>query len=219
MQQILIRHGQSVSNFEGRVQGRDDVPLSPLGVRQAEAVAAWAGGLEGVAEIWSSPLQRARETAAPIARALALDLHICDELAELHAGVFQGHLWDDLERTFPEAVARWRSGDPDYAIPGGESRAALAARGRRALETLAGRRVGTMIVVAHGGVLTAALGLLLGPRHPLLAAAAMRPFTRLPALDNASVSRVRWPGPELLAFNETGHLADLAGEAPGDRIV
>ena len=170
--QYLIRHGESLSNAEGRVQGRADVPLSPLGRRQAEALAGWARGLDRVAEIWSSPLERARATAAPIAAALGLEVHICAELAELHAGVFQGHFWDDLERMFPDAVARWRSGDPDYAIPGGESRSALAARGRGALEALAGRAAGEMIVVAHGGVLTAALGLLLGPRHPLLAAAA-----------------------------------------------
>jgi probable phosphoglycerate mutase len=217
--QYLIRHGESLSNAEGRVQGRYDVPLSPLGRRQAEALAGWARGLDGVAEIWSSPLERARATAAPIAAALGLEVRICADLAELHAGVFQGHFWDDLERMFPEAVARWRSGDPDYVIPGGESRAALAARGRGAIEALAGRDAGKMIVVAHGGVLTAALGLLLGPRHPLLAAAAARPFTRLPALDNASVSLVQWPGPDLLAFNDTAHLADMVAAGRGDEAV
>jgi len=214
--QYLIRHGQSISNSEGRVQGRADVPLSPLGRRQAEALAVWARGCPGIAEVWSSPLVRARATAAPIAAVLGLEVRICDELAELHAGVFQGHFWDDLERMFPEAVARWRAGDPDYAIPGGESRAALAARGRAAIEALAARDVGGMIVVAHGGVLTAALGLLIGPRHPLLAAAAERPFTRLPALDNASVSLVQWPGPELLAFNDTAHLAEVVAAGHGD---
>jgi len=211
--QYLIRHGESLSNAEGRVQGRADVPLSPLGRRQAEVLAGWARRLDGVTEIWSSPLVRARATAAPMAEALGLEVQVCEELAELHAGVFQGHFWDDLERMFPDAVARWRSGDPDYAIPGGESRAALAARGRAALEDLAGRDAKAMIVVAHGGVLTAALGLLLGPRHPLLAAAAARPFTRLPALDNASVSLVQWPGPDLLAFNETGHLTGVGAAA------
>jgi broad specificity phosphatase PhoE len=217
--QYLIRHGQSVSNSEGRVQGRADVPLSSLGVRQAEVLAGWARGLEGVAEIWSSPLERARSTAAPIAAALGLEVRICDELAELHAGVFQGHLWEDLETMFPAEVARWRSGDLDYAIPGGESRAALAARGRAALETLATRPAREMIVVAHGGVLTAALGMLLGPRHPLLAAAAERPFTRLPALDNCSVSILEWPGPELLAFNDTTHLVDRVVAGRGDEAV
>ena len=67
---------------------------------------------------------------------------------------------------------------------------------------------------AHGGILTAALGGLLGRRHPLLAAAAERPFTKLPALDNCSVSVLEWPGPELHAFNDTAHLAVRGNSQP-----
>lgn len=221
MLQYLIRHGESVSNAAGRVQGQEDVELSALGLRQADAVAAWSRGLvgpggAGVDEIWSSPLSRARETAERIAAALGLPLRLDDTLRELHAGIFQGHLWADLEVRFPAEVARWRSGDADYAIPGGESRSALAARGRAALEALAARPVRSMIVVAHGGILTAALGSLVGRSHPLLAAVAERPFTRLPALDNCSVTTLGWPGPELVAFNETAHLgaADAGARAP-----
>ena len=211
MRQYLVRHGESVYNVESRVQGQADVALSGLGRRQADALAAWARSLPAdvmIDEIWSSPLARARETAAAIASALGLPLLIEEGLAELHAGIFQGHLWADLEEAFPEEVARWRSGDAEYAIPGGESRAGLAARGRAALEMLAERPARHMIVVAHGGVLTAALGSLLGRTHPLLAQAAERPFTKLPALANASLTLLDWPGPELVAFNETGHLAE-----------
>lgn len=219
MLQYLIRHGESVSNAAGRVQGQEDVALSAIGLRQADAVAAWSRGGEGpgaagVDEVWSSPLTRARETAERIATALGLPLRTDDALRELHAGIFQGHLWADLEVRFPEEVARWRSGDADYAIPGGESRTQLAARGRAAIEALAARPVRAMIVVAHGGILTAALGSLVGRSHPLLAAAAERPFTRLPALANCSVTTVRWPGPDLVAFNETAHLQERAGTEP-----
>ena len=217
MLQYLVRHGQSVSNVEERVQGQEDVGLSPLGREQAAACAAWArrvGVTGGVAEVWASPLERARDTAAAIAAATGLPLRIADDLRELHAGIFQGHLWADLETRFPEEVKRWRGGDVDYRIPGGESRADLAARGRAALERLSRRDVPAMIVVAHGGILTAALGSLLGTSHPLLAAAAMRPFTKLPALANASVSLLEWPGPALLRFNDTAHLGDAdAGPA------
>lgn len=212
MRQYLVRHGESLFNVEARVQGQADVPLSDTGRGQAAALAAWARSLPPdvtIDEIWSSPLARARDTAAVIASALGLPLCIEDRLAELHAGVFQGHLWADLETAFPAEVARWRSGDVDYAIPGGESRAMLAARGRAALESLARRPARHMIVVAHGGVLTAALGSLLGRSHPLLAQAAERPFTKLPALGNASLTLLDWPGPDLVAFNDTGHLAGL----------
>ena len=211
MRQFLVRHGESVSNLEGRVQGQEDVELSPLGREQARRVADWARGLAAttaIGEIWSSPLRRARETAAVIAVAIGLPLSLDEQLRELHAGIFQGHLWADLERTFPDEVARWRSGDVDYVIPGGESRAQLAARGRGALESLAARETPGMIVVAHGGVLTAALGSMVGREHPLLAAAAERPFTKLPALANCSVTQLAWPGPLLVAFNETAHLDD-----------
>jgi broad specificity phosphatase PhoE len=214
MLQYLVRHGESISNVEERVQGQADVELSPLGRRQAAAVATWgratldaATAPDATWEIWSSPLKRARHTAETIATSLGLPVHIDEELCELHAGVFQGHLWADLEARFPEAVARWRSGDVDYRIPGGESRAELAARGHRVLEALGRRDVAGMIVVAHGGVLTAALGSMLGRDHPLLAAAAQRPFTKLPALANASLTLLEWPGPRLVSFNETGHLA------------
>ena len=213
MQQYLVRHGESVSNLEGRVQGQADIELSALGYAQARQVAAWsrtlaatAPGSRALGEIWSSPLRRARETAAVIAAAVGLPVLVEERLCELHAGIFQGHLWADLEAEFPEEVARWRSGDVDYVIPGGESRAQLAARGRAALEALAARDAPSMIVVAHGGVLTAALGSMIGCEHPLLAAAAERPFTRLPALANCSVTQLDWPGPRLMAFNETRHL-------------
>ena len=214
MLQYLVRHGESVSNLEGRVQGQEDVELSDLGRAQARRVAAWSRRLFAsppvapamIGEVWSSPLRRARETAAEIAAALGLPVMLEEGLCELHAGIFQGHLWADLEAEFPDEVAQWRSGDAHYVIPGGESRAQLAARGRAVIEMLAGRDTPGMIVVAHGGVLTAALGSMLGREHPLLAAAAERPFTKLPALANCSVTQLEWPGPRLVAFNETGHL-------------
>jgi probable phosphoglycerate mutase len=209
MLQILIRHGESLSNREGRVQGQADVELSYTGRQQAAAVAAWCKSQSfqnQSCELWSSPLCRAQETAEVIGTAIGLPVQLEDKLVELNAGVFQGHLWDDLADRFPEDVARWRSGDVDFQIPGGESRRQLAERGRHALEFLSVRPVHSMIIVAHGGVLTAALGLRVGREHSLLAEVAERPFTRLPALGNCSVSQLKWPGPELLSFNETDHL-------------
>ena len=209
MLQILIRHGESLSNREGRVQGQADVKLSDTGRQQATAVASWCKSQsfqKKSCELWSSPLCRARETADVIGAAIGLSAQIEDKLVELNAGVFQGHLWDDLADRFPEDVAQWRSGDVDFQIPGGESRRQLAERGRHALQSLSCRPVDSMVIVAHGGVLTAALGLLVGREHPLLANVVERPFTRLPALGNCSVSQLKWPGPELLSFNQMDHL-------------
>ena len=209
MLQILIRHGESLSNREGRVQGQADVKLSDTGRQQATAVASWCKSQsfhKKSCELWSSPLCRARETADVIGTAIGLSAQIEDKLVELNAGVFQGHLWDDLADRFPKDVAQWRSGDVDFQIPGGESRRQLAERGSHALQSLSCRPVDSMVIVAHGGVLTAALGLLVGREHPLLANVVERPFTRLPALGNCSVSQLKWPGPELLSFNQMDHL-------------
>ena len=209
MLQILIRHGESLSNREGRVQGQADVKLSDTGRQQATAVASWCKSQsfhKKSCELWSSPLCRARETADVIGTAIGLSAQIEDKLVELNAGVFQGHLWDDLADRFPEDVAQWRSGDVDFQIPGGESRRQLAERGSHALQSLSCRPVDSMVIVAHGGVLTAALGLLVGREHPLLANVVERPFTRLPALGNCSISQLKWPGPELLSFNQMDHL-------------
>ena len=209
MLQILIRHGESLSNREGRVQGQADISLTDVGRQQAAAVAAWCRSqtFPDRCELWSSPLCRARETAEIIGKATGLPVNLKDDLVELNAGVFQGHLWDDLADRFPEDVAQWRSGDIDFQIPGGESRRQLAQRGRHALQSLLCRSARSIIVVAHGGILTAALGLLMGRDHALLAEAVERPFTRLPALENCSVSQLQWPGPELISFNETDHLS------------
>ena len=208
MLQILIRHGESLSNREGRVQGQADISLTDVGRQQATAVAAWCRSqpFPDRCELWSSPLCRAQETAEIIGKSTGLPVNLKDDLVELNAGIFQGHLWDDLADRFPEDVAQWRSGDIDFQIPGGESRRQLAERGRHVLQSLSSRSVNSMIVVAHGGVLTAALGLLVGRDHSLLAEVAERPFTRLPALGNCSVSQLKWPGPALLSFNETDHL-------------
>lgn len=124
MYQFLVRHAQSSSNLEQRVQGQLDVPLSDFGRRQTLALATWALPRD-IEEVWSSPLA-ARHTAEAIAIAIGRKVNIDERLKELDAGIFQGHLWCELEKTKPEEVAAWRSGDPSYAMPGGESRNQLA---------------------------------------------------------------------------------------------
>src|SRR5208283_2328868 len=104
----------------------------------------------GAEAIFCSPLRRARETAEPIAAALALPIREELDLIEIKVGIFQGHSRDELDRTCPEEYARWQSGDPDYAVPGGESRRALMQRGRAVLESIAQRAYGRVIIVSHG---------------------------------------------------------------------
>lgn len=205
MRQYLLRHGQSVSNVEGRVQGQLDVDLTEMGIDQAMRAAQWFASSEGpsIEEVWSSPLLRARRTAEVVAAAIGLPVRIDDRLKELDAGIFQGLLWAELERLHPREYQRWRSGDPEYAIPGGESRHALASRGEEALRELSRRPAASMLVVAHGGILTHALRRLVN----LDAALGGGEDGKRPAMANAAVSVLSWPGPELVSFNATGHLA------------
>jgi probable phosphoglycerate mutase len=156
-----IRHGESIYNAEGRIQGRLDVPLSDLGRRQSEAA---AGVLRGkpVDALYASTLRRAMETAEIVSKALGVTIRPVPRLMEIDVGVFQGQMQSELARRFPEALAQWTSGDPEYAIPGGESRRQLAERGREAFEAV--RRAGhrEAVIVAHGGIIVATIKLLRG---------------------------------------------------------
>ena len=88
--------------------------------------------------------------------ALRLKVQTDDRLKEINAGVFQGVLWSEIEQHSPDLATRWLAQDPDFEIPGGESRRELAARGRAAFDAIhaAGHR--QAIIVAHGGVLAGA---------------------------------------------------------------
>ena len=112
----LVRHGQTAVNRAGRLQGRVDVALNELGTHQA-AQLGLEFAREPVTRVLSSPLQRARDTAAPIARAHALAVDTDERLVEIDYGE-----WDErgLREIGPEEWERWR-GDPMFAPPGGES--------------------------------------------------------------------------------------------------
>jgi broad specificity phosphatase PhoE len=151
---ILVRHARTAWNGE-RFLGQIDVPLDATGRRQA---AELVGRLHGVSvdAILSSPLRRARDTAAPLAGVRALPVRAVDELAELDCGALQGQLKSEH--------AKLAKRDPDEPFPGGESLAdahrRAAAVGRRIEAQLrAGRDV---VVVGHYVILQMLLGVLRG---------------------------------------------------------
>ena len=152
----VIRHGETTFNAEGRIQGQLDTQLSPLGRAQAEAIARAMTGSD-IQAVFASPLSRAYETARPLAAACRLEIRTDDRLKELNAGVFQNLLPAEMAERYPEVTARWKSHDPDYRIPEGESRRDLMVRGAAAFEAIFASGLQTVAVVAHGGLLTAAL--------------------------------------------------------------
>jgi len=203
-----IRHGESLYNAEGRVQGQSDVALSEFGRRQGEAVAA-ALAEKPLDAIYSSPLRRALETAEQVARRTGLPVRTDPRLKEVDAGIFQDRLRAELEREFPEELARWRSEDLDYVIPGGESRRQLIARGRAALEAIAREDHRHVAVIAHGRLLTVSLKNLVG----------LAPADPPHSLQNGSITVVRCNTAdrfEVVAWDRVDHLGSVGLGGGGD---
>jgi broad specificity phosphatase PhoE len=165
-------------------------------LRQAEAIAD-ALADEAIDAVFASPLRRAIETAEPIAARLGLEIRCDDRLKEIHAGIFQGLLWEEVESKYPDAARPWREQQPDFVIPGGESRRALMERGRSIFESIRETPIRRVVVVSHGGILAAALKAVL--RIP----AEINPFS----LYNASISVLAWNERiKLLSLNQLDHL-------------
>lgn len=150
---LLLRHGQSTWNADGRWQGWADPPLSPLGEAQARAAAERLADA-GLAAVVSSDLQRARRTAELIAEHLGLEvLAVEPDLRERNIGDWSGLTTTEIEQGWPGWLAGWRAGDLDRP-PNGESREEIAARVLAVLERLAHEGGGrTVLVVTHGGVI------------------------------------------------------------------
>jgi probable phosphoglycerate mutase len=146
---LLVRHGQSTWNADGRWQGRADPPLSELGIRQSE-VAAEAVLMAEVRAVWASPLVRAHGTAQRIAEHRSLPVEVDDRLAERDAGEWTGLTRVQIEAEWPGYLAERRR------PPGFEDDEALVRRARAALRTIADAHPGTTtLVVSHGGVIRA----------------------------------------------------------------
>ena len=143
----------------GRMPG---VGLGDAGRRQAEALArrfAAAGG--GLDAVWTSPLQRARETAEPIAARLGLAARSSDELCEIDFGAWTGQAFDAL-RDDPR-WRRWNEARGGERPPGGESMAEAQARAMGEVERARAEHPdGAVVLVSHGDVIKAVLGGVLG---------------------------------------------------------
>lgn len=200
---VLVRHGETLWNRERRMQGQRDSPLSEIGVRQARLLGRRLRHA-AFAALYSSDLGRAYQTARSIADETGHEIIEDARLRERRFGVFEGLTSAEIECSHPGEYARFRSRDPDYAMPGGESAAAFRDRCLGGLEEIARRHAGNaVVVVAHGLVLDmlyrAAHGIALDqPRaFPLL---------------NASLNTFRYAPPDWLALavGDIGHLSDEA---------
>jgi probable phosphoglycerate mutase len=140
---IFVRHAEPEEAIRGRVYGSLDVELSPEGRahsgRLAESLAR-----EPIAAVYTSPLRRARDTAAPLAAALGLEPVAVDDLSELDFGELEGLTVDEVAARHPAQLG-WIAAPANAAFPGGESVAALHGRATRAAREIAGRHAGEIV--------------------------------------------------------------------------
>ncbi len=161
---LLIRHGTTDllgKMLYGRMPG---IALNSDGLRQAERLAEVLNARYGIAEVLSSPLDRARQTAQPIASRCGLAVDIEEGITEIDFGLWTGKTFEELSR-----LPDWKAYNHNRSIcqtPGGESMMHVQARAWRALNSLARRHStleeSTAAVISHGDVIRCILLLLLG---------------------------------------------------------
>jgi len=158
---LIARHGQSDWNQEKRWQGHADRPLTERGREQAQSLADRLAHIE-LDAVYSSDLQRARDTAAVVADSQGIELRQLPELREVDVGSWSGLTRAEAEERFSEGFTRWREGYPGWED--GETYEAMTERGRGAVDRIADEHEGgRVLVVSHGGPIramhAAALGL------------------------------------------------------------
>lgn len=199
---LLVRHGETAWNAEGRMQGHLDIPLNATGRAQAERVAEALAASEAIDAIVSSDLVRVSATAQPLAKRSGAPLSLLQGLRERHLGAFQGLTLAEARSHWPLDADRWRSRDLDWAPPeGGESLRQFQQRISDAIIELATRHLGQCVAVfTHGGALDIIYRLatdqgLQAPRTWVLA--------------NAAINRLMWTsdaGLRLVGWADTTHL-------------
>ncbi len=193
---LLVRHGQTPTTgkvLPGRAKG---LHLADAGTAQAEITAGHIAELPRVDAVYSSPLERAKETAAPIAAALGLRTKVVRGLFECDFGDWTGEELKKLMK-LPEWQTVQRS-PSSFRFPNGESFTEMQARMVGTIEKLcADHRGGTIVCVSHADTIKAAVAHALGTHLDL--------FQRI-VISPASVSAVTYTagGPIVLTVNSTG---------------
>ena len=207
---LIVRHGLSMTNKDKIYTGQRDVPLAPLGYRQAEAACRYIMENYKVDAVYASDLCRAKDTVLPIAKALSLPLQARVDLREIALGDWEGKTYEEVKVLYPKTWEMLKTARHLARYDGGESYAEAYARAKKAFLEIARENEGrTVAIASHGGVirlfLAAALGL------------APEDGGKAPLIPNASLSVVEIEGEEMrLVFaGEECYLADLTEEVDG----
>jgi len=152
---IVVRHGETVWNAEGRIQGHLDSELNEEGLAQALLVGERMAR-EPFDHFYCSDLRRALQTAQPIVKRSDKVPTVTPRLRERNLGIFQGLTSEECQHKYPQEYRRFHRREVDHVMPGGESVRQLNARVSEFFDELAVEHAGqTVLVVTHGGVLDA----------------------------------------------------------------
>jgi len=147
---FLVRHGATEWNVHKRAQGHADIALTDEGRRQAVHAANELAHVD-VDAVYSSDLQRARETARVIAESHGLDVKVDPDFREIDQGEWEGLTVDEIRRGWPDL---WGPARHFSARPGGETPQQVRTRALAALErAVAAHPDGTIVIVSHGGTI------------------------------------------------------------------
>jgi broad specificity phosphatase PhoE len=204
---LLVRHGETPANTELVWHGSTDTPLSEKGWQQARLVARHLAEAEPpVDAIYTSPLQRASNTAREIAKLQGLLPRMEPGIAEYHLGSWEGRPYRELlqQEDFWTRI----KDDPDFAPEGGETVRQVATRFVAAVRRVADQHAGERVVlVSHGGAMALGLGWLLDNRHSS--------WKRV--MNNCAISELAFASePRLVRFNDSGHLTGAEPLDPRD---
>ena len=210
---IFIRHGETDWNRQQRFQGQIDVPLNDLGQAQARRLGARMAD-EPAEHLICSDLQRAQQTAAPLAAAWQAAPVLLPGLREQCFGVLEGLDVPTIKERHPELWLQWLEHRADFALPGGENLRQFHARVMEAVKALAEAHPGRRLaVVTHGGV----LDMLWRTAHGL-------PLSGLRTCDipNTGLNHLRWRQGtlDILRWADASHLEGLPEQpstAAGER--
>jgi broad specificity phosphatase PhoE len=203
---VIIRHGQSQGNAEGRFGGHTDTPLSPRGRKQAQATAR-ALASEKFSAIYSSDLPRAIETASPLAKLVEVPLETSDALRERSVGVMEGLTFEEAAEQHPEQYQALLRRDFEHVLAGGESyRQTLDRASRQLDEAIEQHKGGRIAFFAHTGTICILILHLMGALDapdlkPVWIATANCGIARFDLRDDGFV--------RVLCINDTRHLAGI----------
>ena len=195
---LLIRHGKTVSNEQGRWQGHTDGQLNATGRSQA---ALLAGGLPSVDVLYASSLSRAVDTAGAIAQGRDLSVNVDDDLKEIGFGAWEGMTREEIAERFPNEWTTFHNGRDVVRGGDGETFEGVRKRMNAALGGIVRRHPGeTVGVVSHGGATRAYVTEVLGIDYERR--------NRLGLLGNTAYARMAFTerGPGLVSWNLAPHL-------------